>query len=73
MAGQFLRTIAKGFQFIFPFHAAAWEATAEPVRHMLNIVDEQSKHQQVELWRKSMQDQLTTTGITVRICSYSML
>jgi hypothetical protein len=44
MAGQFLRAIAKGFLFIFPLHAAAWEATAEPIRHLLNIVDEQSKH-----------------------------
>jgi hypothetical protein len=37
MAGQFLRAIAKGFLVIFPFYAVAWEATAEPIRHMLEI------------------------------------
>ena len=61
-----INRIAEGLLLLFPFHAAAWKAAAEPIRRAINIQDERTKSRQLESWRKSMQDQLTTVGITVR-------
>ncbi|KAI1414627.1 hypothetical protein F5Y13DRAFT_158970 [Hypoxylon sp. FL1857] len=49
---------------VFPFHAAAWEAAAEPIQQLLNTDDEDLKDERTELWRNAMQVQLNSIAVT---------
>lgn len=52
-------------RFIFPFHAAAWRASVNSIRCLLNASDDEEKNRLTALWRDSIQSQLTSIAITV--------
>ena len=59
-----LLVVKKLILFAFPFHAAAWRASAESIRTLLNASDTE-KDDLTKLWRDYMQSQLTAVAITV--------
>jgi hypothetical protein len=50
---------------VFPFHAAAWKASSEPIRHILEEPDGDVKDKLTVVWKDSIQAQLNTVSITV--------
>jgi hypothetical protein len=52
---------------IFPFQAAAWKASSEPIRHMLDEPDSHAQDHLTAVWKHNIQAQLNTISITVRI------
>jgi hypothetical protein len=50
---------------VFPFHAAAWKASSEPIRGLLEGPDNDEKDRLTIIWKESTQAQLTTISITV--------
>lgn len=52
---------------IFPFHAAAWHASAKSIHALLNDNDAETKKSATIIWRDSTQSQLTVVAITVTI------
>lgn len=69
MMDKFLEPIvstAKNLVFLFfPFHAAAWQASADSVKTLLNEPDDKEKDRLTLLWRDCMQSQLSSVAITV--------
>ena len=51
---------------IFPFHAAAWHASAKSIDSLLNESSADTKKSSTILWRDSTQSQLTVVAITVQ-------
>lgn len=51
---------------IFPFHAAAWHASAKSIDSLLNDNSADTKKSSTILWRDSTQSQLTVVAITVQ-------
>ena len=56
---------------ILPFHAAAWKASSEPIKKLLEEPDNTRRDQITALWRDTTQSQLNAIGVTVG--SFSML
>ncbi|KAH7130733.1 hypothetical protein B0J11DRAFT_430219 [Dendryphion nanum] len=49
---------------LFPFHAAAWKASSEPIQQMLQEPDTVRKEELTAIWRDKTQTQLNTISIT---------
>ena len=45
-----VRFIWRSILYVFPFHAAAWEVTAEPIRAMLHADTKDEKDRLTGLW-----------------------
>ena len=50
---------------VFPFHAAAWKASSEPMRRMLEERDVARKDELTASWKESTQTQLNIISVTV--------
>ena len=67
---KILQTIFTGLVEVilhmFPFHAAAWHASAKSIDSILNDDDTATKESSTILWRGSTQSQLPVIAITVQ-------
>lgn len=50
---------------LFPFHRAAWQIAADPLRRLLNEPTEDEKNALTKRWKDSMQQELSMIGVTV--------
>ena len=50
---------------VFPFHAAAWKASSEPIRYMLQEPNENTKNKLTAVWKDSTEAQLSSISLTV--------
>jgi len=51
----------------FPFHAAAWKASSEPIQRMLEEPDNVKQDQLTASWKEGTQSQLNVISVTVCI------
>lgn len=61
------RHLLSSVKLILPFQAAAWRASSEPIRLLLEEPDNDEKDRLTAIWRDTSLSQLDTIGITVRI------
>jgi hypothetical protein len=59
------KSLLSWIKAVFPFHAAAWKASSEPIRYMLQEPDPDTKNKLTAAWKDSTQAQLNTISITV--------